>query len=35
MELKVPTRVCRGAFGVDVSAVLFDKGRRGLGRVRQ
>lgn len=31
----VPTRTCRGAFGVDVSAVLFDKGRRGLERVRQ
>lgn len=25
MEVKVPARVCGGAFGVDGSAVLFDK----------
>lgn len=32
MKLKVTTRVCRGAFGLDVSAVLFDKRKKGMGR---
>lgn len=35
MKLKVPARVCRGAFGVDVSVVLFDKREKGVGRVGQ
>lgn len=31
MKLKVPARVCRGAFGVYVSAVFFDKREKGMG----